>query len=86
MQVQEAVGTGIDFVSSDQVAAAAKGAGLDQATTDALVDDYTRSQLGALKAGLLAAAALALLSLAFTRDLPHDDPRTEAAEAPAATA
>ena len=86
VQVQEAVGTGIDFVSSDQVAAAAQGAGLDQATTDALVDDYTRSQLGALKAGLLAAAALALLSLAFTRDLPHDDPRTEAAEAPAATA
>jgi EmrB/QacA subfamily drug resistance transporter len=77
--VKEAAGTGIDFVSSDQIAVAAKGAGLDQATTDALVEDYTQAQLGALKAGLLAAAALALISLAFTRELPHDDPRTTAA-------
>ncbi len=78
-QVNQAAGSGIDFVSSDQIAAAAKEAGLDQATTDALVDDYTQAQLGSLKAGLLAAAALALISLAFTRDLPHDDPRTVAA-------
>ncbi len=51
--------------------AAAQEAGLDEPTTEALVDDYESAQLQALKTGLLAAAFLALLSLAFTRDLPH---------------
>ena len=46
--------------------------GLDEPTTQALVDDYESAQLQALKAGLLAAAFLALLSLAFTKDLPHE--------------
>ena len=41
---------------------------------EALVDDYESAQLQALKAGLLAAAFLALLSLAFTKDLPHEVP------------
>jgi EmrB/QacA subfamily drug resistance transporter len=70
-QVSVAIGSGIDFVSADQVGAAAEEAGLDEPTTEALVDDYESAQLQALKVGLLAAALLALLSLAFTRDLPH---------------
>ena len=70
-QVGVAVGSGIDFVSADQIGAAAQEAGLDEPTTEALVDDYESAQLLALKSGLLAAAFLALLSLAFTRDLPH---------------
>ena len=70
-QVSTAVSSGIDFVSSDQIAAAATEAGLDEATTTALVDDYEAAQLTALKAGLLGAALLALISLPFTRDLPH---------------
>ena len=40
----------------------------------AIVDNYQHAQLQSLKAGLLAAAFLALLSLAFTRDLPHESP------------
>lgn len=71
-QVGVAVGSGIDFVSADQIGAAAQEAGLDEPTTEALVDDYESAQLLALKSGLLAAAFLALLSLAFTRDLPHE--------------
>ena len=70
-QVSTSVQNGIDFVSSDQIAAAATEAGLDEATTTALVDDYEAAQLTALKAGLLGAALLALISLPFTRDLPH---------------
>jgi len=73
-QVGVAAGTGIDFVSSDQVQAGAEAAGLDQATATAVVDDYEHAQLQALKAGLLAAALLALISLASTRELPHDRP------------
>ena len=73
-QVGVAVGSGIDFVSADQIGSAAREAGLDAQTTAALVDNYESAQLQALKTGLLAAAFLALLSLAFTKDLPHGVP------------
>ena len=45
-----------------------------------MVDDYEKAQLLALKAGLLAAALLALGSLAFTGDLPHDVPTPDERE------
>jgi EmrB/QacA subfamily drug resistance transporter len=77
-QVGVAVGSGIDFVSADQIATAAQEAGLDEPTTTALVDDYESAQLQALKTGLLAAAFLALLSLAFTGQLPRKVPDAEA--------
>ena len=69
-----AVESGIDFVSDNQVQAAAEKAGLDQPTTAALVDDYAKAQLGSLKVGLFTAALLALLALMSTRELPHDPP------------
>ncbi len=69
-----AVEPGIDFVSSEVLLEAALDAGLDEATSIALVEDYEAAQLQSLKAGLLAAAALALLSLPFTKDLPHEPP------------
>ncbi len=70
-QVGVAAGSNLSFVSSDQIESAAKQAGLDQATTAAVVDDYETAQLRSLKAGLLGAAFLALISLAFTGELPH---------------
>ena len=73
-QVGIAVEGGLDFVSADQVRAAAQKAGLDPATTAALVEDYSKAQLGSLKVGLLTAALLALLALMSTRELPHDPP------------
>lgn len=86
-QVSLAVEPGIDFVSADQIEAAAQKAGLDQSTTTAIVDDYEAAQLQALKAGLLAAALLALLSLATTRGLPSESPAVagHTAPVPAAT-
>ena len=85
-QLTTSLDSGVDFVSSEQVAAAAQDAGLDEATTDALVEDYEQAQLRALKAGLLGAALLALLSLPFTRNLPHEagTPESQGADAPAA--
>jgi hypothetical protein len=80
-QVGVAAGSGVDFVSADQIHAAAQEAGLDEPTTEALVEDYESAQLHALKTGLLAAAFLALLSLAFTRDLPHEAPNTDIEQA-----
>ena len=75
-QVGVAAASGVDFVSSDQIQAAAQEAGLDEPTTEALVDDYESAQLQALKTGLLAAAFLALLSIASTKNLPHEAPKT----------
>jgi hypothetical protein len=73
-QVGVTVQSGIDFVSADQVRAAAEKAGLDQATTAAIADDYGKAQLGSLRVGLLTAGLLALLALMSTRNLPHDPP------------
>ncbi len=68
--VDQASTNGIDFVHADQLASAASDAGMDAATTAAIVDDYAQAQLQALKVGLLASAFLALVSLASTRNLP----------------
>jgi hypothetical protein len=73
-QIEAAVEEGIDFVPADDVEAAFEEAGVDDATTAAIVDDYEDASLKALKVGLLAAGFLALFSLAFTGDLPHDPP------------
>jgi MFS family permease len=91
-QVGVAVESGIDFVASTDIEAAAQAAGLDEATTAALVEDYEAAQLQSLKTGLLAAAFIAFASLAFTKNLPHGEPSVEAkleddpGEAPAAEA
>lgn len=83
-QVGVAAGNNTNFVSSDQVHAAATAAGLDSASATAVVEDYEAAQLRSLKAGLLAAGLLALLSLAFTRELPHEQPaRTKKEPEPA---
>lgn len=73
-QVSVAAQPGIDFVDSSQIEAAAAQADIDERTGAAIVDDYETAQLQALKAGLLAAALLALVSLAFTGGLPHESP------------
>ncbi len=85
-QVGVEAGNGLTFVSSDQVGHAAQKSGLDKATTAAVVDDDETAQLRALKAGLLGAAVLALISLAFTRELPHQQPDPRTTPDPAATA
>ncbi|MDO8309230.1 MAG: MFS transporter [Actinomycetota bacterium] len=79
-QLTVALESGIDFVSSDQVSAAAQNAGLDPTTTAAVVADYEAAQLQALKVGFLGAALLALISIPFTRQLPHGEPQLAVAE------
>ena len=61
---------GGSFVASDEVRAGAKAAGLDAATTDALVENYEDAQLKALKTAFLFAAFLTLASFWSTRRLP----------------
>jgi hypothetical protein len=45
------------------------------------VDDYATAQIQSLKVGLLAVTLLALMSLAFTKDLPHEKPTAPDARA-----
>ena len=73
-QVGVAAGSNTNFVSANEVRSAATEAGLDPASATALEEDYEAAQLLSLKAGLLAAGLLALISLGFTKELPHDQP------------
>ena len=73
-QVGVAVDGSIDFVSSEQVAEAVVASGVDEETGAAIVEDYESAQLQALKTGLLAAAAIALLGLMTTQALPSRRP------------
>jgi hypothetical protein len=69
-QVGTALESGISFVSTDEVQAAAAQAGVPAAQIDDLVANYADAQLWGLQVALLAAAAIALLSFLFTRGLP----------------
>ncbi|MEX2108766.1 MAG: MFS transporter [Solirubrobacterales bacterium] len=69
-QVKVELSSGGSFVPSENVRASATAAGLDQETTDALVDNYEEAQLTALKTALLFAAFLVVASFWATRRLP----------------
>jgi EmrB/QacA subfamily drug resistance transporter len=84
-QAQLAVQGGVSFVTAEQVRTAATDAGVDPDVVEDVVAGYQRAQLFALKAGLLACAALALGSLLATRNLPKALPATGAVEPVAST-
>ncbi|MFI9237404.1 MFS transporter [Streptomyces sp. NPDC053079] len=65
-----AMEAGVSFVSTDQVRTAAQRAALPSSEVDAIVDSYATAQLNALKAAVLAAAAIPLAAFPFTRHLP----------------
>lgn len=78
-QVSVRVSGSVDFVATDAVADAAAAAGLDDATSSALVESYAGAQLLALKAGLLGTLVLAAVALVTTRHLPATAPTREPA-------
>jgi EmrB/QacA subfamily drug resistance transporter len=69
-QVQIELSAGGSFVESDQVRAGAEEAGLDEPTTDALVENYEDAQLIALKTAFFFAGLIVLASFLPTRKLP----------------
>jgi EmrB/QacA subfamily drug resistance transporter len=71
-QVGIQVQSGVSFVDSDQVAAAAGEAGLGEDEADALVSSYEESQLQALKLALLMVGFVVIGSFAATRRLPAE--------------
>lgn len=70
--IQVEVGSGASFVASEEVERRLAEAGVDEATSSAVVEGYETAQLAALKAGLLLAAFIAVGALAFTRHLPAE--------------
>jgi EmrB/QacA subfamily drug resistance transporter len=69
-EVEVRLSAGGSFVSATEVRKSAVAAGLDGATTDALVESYEDAQLTALKTAFLFAAFLTLVSFWSTRRLP----------------
>jgi MFS family permease len=69
-QVRVQLSAGGSFVASEEVKAAAKAAGIDPGTVNALVENYEDAQLKALKTAFLFAAFLVVASLWTTRRLP----------------
>ncbi len=69
-EVEVRIAAGVSFVTSDQVRATAEEAGVDQASADALVENYEDAQINALKTGFLFAALIVLAALFATRRLP----------------
>jgi len=76
VEIGVATGGTLEFVATDDVAAAVEASELDETTGGAVVEDYEEAQLQALRTGLLVAAIIALLSLMFTRKLPSKRPKT----------
>jgi len=70
-QVGVAVAGSVEFVPIGQVRQALADAQIPTAEADAIVSTYADAQLQALRIALLAAAAIALLSLFLTRGLPR---------------
>ncbi|AWW43037.1 MFS transporter [Streptomyces cadmiisoli] len=66
-----ALQAGVSFVSTDHVRAATQRADLPPAEADAIVDAYADAQIQALKAAVLATAAVTLAGFPFTRHLPR---------------
>lgn len=73
-QTGVAVEGGVSFVSTDQVREAAQRAALPPSEVDAVVSAYADAQIESLKAAVLAAAGVTLVSFAFTRSLPTARP------------
>lgn len=61
---------GVNFVPVNQLAAVLQRVHVPPAEAAAILDTYTNAQLQGLKTALLAAAAIALVSLFLTRELP----------------
>jgi EmrB/QacA subfamily drug resistance transporter len=69
-QLEVRLSAGGSFVSADEVRAGASAAGVDTATTEALVENYEDAQLKALKTAFLFAAFLTVASFWSTGRLP----------------
>ncbi|MFJ6574397.1 MFS transporter [Streptomyces sp. NPDC091368] len=69
-QTSVALESGVSFVPTEQVHAAAEDAGLPPHEVEAVTDSYASAQLNGLKAAVLATGGITLASFLVTRGLP----------------
>ena len=79
-QAEVELSSGIPFVSDAQLETALDDAGVDQTTTDAIVDENAAARIDGLRAALAVLALLAVVALFATRQLPTTQPGSNRAE------
>ncbi|MFF0345069.1 MFS transporter [Kribbella sp. NPDC004875] len=80
-QAEVKLAGGVPFVSNDQLSQALSEAGVDQSTTNAVVDENEQARLDGLRASLSALALISLLSLFLSGHLPTRQPTSQADQA-----
>jgi hypothetical protein len=65
---------GVPFVSDAQLTTALDDAGVDQATTQAIVDENEKARVDGLRSALALLAIIGLIGLLFTRRIPTVQP------------
>ncbi len=73
-QASVQLASGVPFVSDAQLEAALKDAGVDQKTTQAIVDVNEQARLDGLRSALALLALLGVTSLFFTKRIPRHQP------------
>jgi MFS family permease len=71
--------SGIPFISDADLTVALDDAGVDPATSAAIIDENAEARLNGLRASLSVLAIIALVALAFTRRIPTTQPAAGAA-------
>jgi MFS family permease len=66
---------GVQFISDDQLDAALSDAGVDEETASAVIDENEEARIDALKVSLATLAALALVAMFLTRNIPTRQPK-----------
>jgi hypothetical protein len=73
-QAEVQLSSGIPFVSDVQLDDALAAAGVDQKTTDSIVEDNAEARIDGLRAALSVLALIAVIALFATRQLPIGQP------------
>ena len=82
LQASVELAAGIPFVSDIQLESALQQAGLDPATTQAVMDVNEQSRLDGLRAALALLVLIAVIALFFTRPIPRQQPSAQPAAEP----
>jgi Na+/melibiose symporter-like transporter len=74
--------SGVPFISDADLESALQDAGVDQQTTQAVLDDYGDARLDGLRTALALLAMFAVIALFFTRRVPDQQPGSAAPPKP----
>jgi len=72
------LGSGVPFISDDQLDTALSDAGVDEETASAVIDENEDARIDALKLSLATMAVLALIAMFLTRNVPTRQPKAAA--------